>query len=416
MPTVYLDNAATTPVRVEVREAMQPYLSSERGFGNPSSIHAYGQEAKAAMDESRDILADALGAEPSEITFTGGGTEADNLALTGIMLANQSRGNHLITSKIEHEAILNTARFLERLGFQVTYLDVDSYGMVPPEAVEQAITDKTTLISIMHANNEVGTIEPIADIARIARQRGIALHTDAVQTFGQIPVTPEALGVDALSISAHKINGPKGAGALYVRRGTAIDAIVHGGGQERGRRSGTENVAGIVGFAEAVRLMLRERDAVAERCTRLRDAFVAELQTRMPDVSLNGHPTLRLPNNINISVPGVEGEAMLLNLDLAGIAASSGSACASGSIEPSHVLTAMRLPPERLRSALRLTLGRSTSDADMAYALETLGLDRSAAAGDGGAQHYGGLARLNAPAVDAQPLAGDERREVAGEE
>lgn len=288
------------------------------------------------------------------------------------MLANQSRGNHLITSKIEHEAILNTARFLERLGFQVTYLDVDSYGMVPLEAVEQAITEKTTLISIMHANNEVGTIEPIADIARIARRRGIALHTDAVQTFGQIPVTPEALGVDALSISAHKINGPKGVGALCIRRGTAIDAIVHGGGQERGRRSGTENVAGIVGFAEAVRLMLRERDAVAERCTQLRDAFIAELQARMPDVSLNGHPTLRLPNNINISVPGVEGEAMLLNLDLAGIAASSGSACASGSIEPSHVLTAMRLPPERLRSALRLTLGRSTSDTDMAYALETL--------------------------------------------
>ena len=224
----------------------------------------------------------------------------------------------------------------------------------------------------MHANNEVGTIEPIAEIGRIAHARGILMHTDAVQTFGQIDVSPDALEVDALSISAHKINGPKGVGALYVRRGTPIDAIVHGGGQERGRRSGTENVAGVVGFAEAVQLMLRDRDALAARWTRMRDAFIAALQAKLPDVSLNGHPTLRLPNNINVSVPGVEGEAMLLNLDLAGIAASSGSACASGSIEPSHVLTAMHLPDNRLRSALRLTLGRSTTDADMAYALGTL--------------------------------------------
>ena len=257
MPIVYLDNAATTPMSAEVRDAMQPYLGAERGYGNPSSIHAFGQEAKAAMDSSRDILADALGAEPSEMTFTGGGTEADNLALTGIMLANQQRGNHLITSKIEHEAVLNTAHFLERLGFRVTYVDVGSDGMVHPDAVRAAISEQTTLISIMHANNEVGTIEPIAEIGRIAHEHGILMHTDAVQTFGQIEVSPDALEVDALSISAHKINGPKGVGALYVRRGTPIDAIVHGGGQERGRRSGTENVAGVVGFAEAVQLMLR---------------------------------------------------------------------------------------------------------------------------------------------------------------
>lgn len=370
MERIYLDHAATTPVRDEVAQAMAPYLANS--FGNPSSIHSFGQEAKAALDHSRDSLAQALGAEPSEITFTAGGTEADNLALVGIALANKNRGNHIVTTAIEHDAVLKTADFLEHLGWQVTRLPVDRFGMVWAEQVAEAITDHTVLVSVMHANNEVGTIQPIADIAAVARERGVLIHTDAVQSFGYLPVDVGSLGVDLLSLSAHKIYGPKGVGALYVRRGVGIEAMMHGGGQERERRSGTQNVAGIVGFAEAARLVLADRESEAARQRVLRDRWIGKALESLPGAALNGHPTERLPNNINISIAGVEGESLLLSMDLAGVAASSGSACASGSIEPSHVLTAIGVAPERARGALRLTLGRSTTSEYLDYALQVL--------------------------------------------
>jgi cysteine desulfurase len=372
MQRIYLDHSATTPVRPEVKAAMEPFLSDEDGFGNPSSIHSFGQQAKAALDSSRDIVAAALGATPREITFTSGGTEADNLALIGIMLAHRTRGDHLIVSTIEHDAVLHAARFLETLGFRVTYTPVDDEGLVDPRAIADAITDQTVLISIMHANNEVGTIQPIEEIAEIAHENNVLVHTDAVQSFGQLRVEAPSLGVDAISISSHKIYGPKGVGALYVRRGIPVEPQMHGGGQERYRRSGTENVPGIVGFAEAVRLLLPERDANATHMRSLRDHFFAEAPDRIPGLRINGHEFTRLPNNINFSVPGIEGEAMLLNLDLAGIAASSGSACASGSIDPSHVLQAMNLPHDCVRSALRLTLGRATTQAELDRTLDTL--------------------------------------------
>ncbi len=359
-PRIYLDYAATTPLRPEVRAAMEPYLSAG-GFGNPSSLHADGQRAKRALDTARDILADALGCQFSEISFTSGGTESDNAALVGVMLANKSRGNHLIATQIEHEAVTETARFLETLGFRVSYLPVDEFGTISPQSVADALTDETVLVSVMHANNEVGTIQPLREIAGIVHARGALLHTDAVQTFGQTPVTVDALGVDLLTLSAHKIYGPKGAGALYVRSGIAIEPLLHGGGQERERRSGTENVAAIAGFGEAVRLLLPERAAEAARLTELRDRLWTGLSARIPSAVLNGHPAHRLPNNLNFSLPGLDAETLLLSLDRAGISASSGSACTSGSIEPSHILSAMGLPDARLKSALRLTLGRGTT-------------------------------------------------------
>ena len=368
---IYLDYAATTPLRPEVRAAMEPYFSAE-GFGNPSSLHAGGQQAKRALDAARDSLAAALGCQFSEISFTSGGTESDNAALVGIMLANKKRGNHLITTSIEHEAVMETAKFLETLGFHVTYLPVDEFGSISPQSVADALTDQTVLVSVMHANNEVGTIQPIREIAEIVHAHGAYLHTDAVQTFGQLPVTVNALGADLLTLSAHKIYGPKGAGALYVRSGIAIEPLLHGGGQERQRRSGTENVPAIVGFGEAVRRLLPERAAEAKRLTALRNYLWTELSRRLPTVVLNGHSTNRLPNNLNISLPGLDAETLLLSLDLAGISASSGSACTSGSIEPSHVLQAMGLPDARLKSALRLTLGRGTTKDEIDWAAERL--------------------------------------------
>ena len=356
---IYLDHAATTPLRAEVRAAMEPYLTAE-GFGNPSSLHAEGQRAKRALDAARDIVAEALGCTFAEITFTSGGTESDNAALVGVMLANRERGNHLVTTQIEHEAVGKTAHFLESLGFEVTFLPVDEWGRVSPESVATALTDRTVLVSIMHANNEVGTIQPLREISEIVHGRGALLHTDAVQTFGQLPVSIDHLGVDLLTVSAHKIYGPKGAGALYAHAGLAIEPLLHGGGQERERRSGTENVPAIVGFGEAVRLLMLERAEEAQRLSALRDGFLADLRRSLPDLVLNGHPTERLPNNLNVSFPGIEAETLLLALDRAGIAASSGSACTSGSIEPSHVLQAMGLSPDRIRSAVRLTLGRGT--------------------------------------------------------
>ncbi|MDQ2798792.1 MAG: cysteine desulfurase [Armatimonadota bacterium] len=367
---IYLDHAATTPLRPEARAAMEPYL--HHAFGNPSSLHADGQQAKQALDAARDIVASALGAEFAEISFTSGGTEADNAALVGVMLANKERGDHLITTQIEHEAVGNTARFLETLGFRVTYLPVDTEGRIAPKQLEDALTDRTVLVSVMHANNEVGTIQPLRDISEIVHARGAFLHSDAVQTFGQCAVNVDNLGVDLLSVSAHKIYGPKGAGALYVRRGIPIEPWLHGGGQERQRRSGTENVAAIAGFGEAVRLLLPERETLAARLTALRDLLIARLRERIPGVVLNGHPTLRLPNNVNLSFPDLDAEALLVSLDMAGISASSGSACTAGSIEPSHVLQAMHLPDSHVRSAIRLTLGRSMTEDEVCRTVDIL--------------------------------------------
>lgn len=357
---IYLDHAATTPIRPEVRAAMAPYLDD--AFGNPSSLYAEGQQARRALDESRDLTAQALGAEFAEVTFTSGGTEADNAALIGVMLAHRERGGHLVTTQIEHEAVLNSARFLQALGFDVSFLSPDAHGRIHPDQVAEALTDRTTLVSVMHANNEVGTVQPIREIADVVHARGALLHTDAVQTFGQCPVRCADLGADLLSLSAHKIYGPKGVGALYVRRGVPIEALLHGGGQERQRRAGTENVAGIVGFGEAVRCLLPERDRLAARLTALRDRLIAELRAHLSGIVLNGHPTERLPNNVNVSLPGLDAESLLLGLDMAGVAASAGSACTSGSIEPSHVLQAMGLPEDRVRSAVRFTLGRQTTE------------------------------------------------------
>lgn len=367
---IYLDHAATTPVRAEVRAAMAPYLAD--AFGNPSGLYAEGQRAKQALDEARDTLAQALGAEFAEVTFTSGGTEADNAALVGVMLAHKKRGNHLVTTQIEHEAVLRSARFLREFGFEVTFLAPDEQGRIHPDQVAAALTDRTTLVSVMHANNEVGTLQPISEIAEVVHARGALLHTDAVQTFGQCPVRLSELGADLLSISSHKIYGPKGVGALYVRSGVPIEPLLHGGGQERERRAGTENVPGIVGFGEAVRLLMPERAALAVRLTRLRDFLLAHLRAAIPGVVLNGHPTERLPNNLNVSFPGGDAESLLLGLDLAGVAASSGSACTSGSIELSHVLQAMRLPDDRVRSAIRLTLGRETTEEELHRTVDIL--------------------------------------------
>lgn len=352
-------------------EAMLPLYGTS--FGNPSSIHYYGQQAKAALDKSRDIVAESIGGEPSEITFTGSGTEADNLAIVGAILASPPSRRHIITTAVEHDAVRKTVAYLSELGCRVTVLPVDIDGIVTAQEVEDAIREDTLLISVMHGNNEVGTIEPIGAISKVGHRHGVLIHTDAVQTFGQLSVDVNELDVDLLTLSAHKIYGPKGVGALYVRRGTPILPEILGGGQERGRRSGTENVAGIVGFAAAVSLMLPERAQMAARMTDMRDRFIARVIESIPASFLNG-PTgeRRLPNNINFSFENIEGEALLLNLDIAGIYASSGSACSSGSIEPSHVLIAMGIETSKNRGAIRLTLGRETTEAQLDSAFNVL--------------------------------------------
>jgi len=370
MRRIYLDYAATTPTHPEVVKAMLPYFTD--AFGNPSSIYSYGQEAKGAIDEARDKVASLIGAHNEEIVFTSGGTEADNLALKGAALANENRGNHIITSPIEHHAVLETCQFLEKGKFNITYLPVDEYGMVNPDDVRRAITDKTILVSIMHANNEAGTIEPIAEIGRIAKEAGAYFHTDAVQTVGHIQVDIKELDVDLLSMSAHKLCGPKGVGALYVRKGTKLTPLMHGGEQERRRRASTENVPGIVGFGKAAELARQEMNEEVERVTCLRDKLLQGLLERIDHIRLNGHPVKRLPNNVNISVDFVEGESMLLNLDLEGICASTGSACSSGSLEASHVLLAMGLPHEHAHGSLRFTLGKWTNEEEIERVLETL--------------------------------------------
>jgi len=370
MRRIYLDHAATTPTHPEVVKAMLPFFTD--AFGNPSSIHSYGQEAKGAVEEARTKVAELIGARSEEIVFTSGGTEADNYALKGIAYANEHKGNHIITTSIEHHAVLEVCKFLGRRGFKVTYLPVDKYGLVDPQDVRKAITDKTILISVMHANNEVGTIEPVEEIGKIAREAGVYFHSDAVQTVGHIPVNVAELKVDLLSISAHKLYGPKGVGALYVRKGTKSVSLMHGGEQEKRRRAGTENVPAIVGLGKAVELAGQEIGKEAERLAYLRDKLIEGLVGKLDHIRLNGHPTRRLPNNVNLSVDFVEGESMLLNLDLEGICASTGSACSSASLEPSHVLLALGLPAEQAHGSLRFTLGRENTEADVERVLDVL--------------------------------------------
>jgi cysteine desulfurase len=370
MARIYLDYAATTPIHPDALKAMLPYFTES--FGNPSSIHAYGQEARGAVEDARTKVADLVGARNEEIVFTGGGTEADNFAIKGVAYAGENKGNHIITTSIEHHAVLNACHFLGKRGFKITCVPVDSYGMVDPDNIRKAITPGTILISVMHANNEVGTIQPLAEIGRIAREAGVYFHTDAVQTAGHIPVDVNGLGADLLSMSAHKLCGPKGVGALYVRKGTKLVAFMDGGGQERGRRSGTENVPGIVGFGKAAELARQELNEEFGRLTRLRDGLIKGLFERIDHIQLNGYPLKRLPNNVNVSIDYVEGESMLLNLDLAGICASTGSACSSGSLEASHVLLAMGLAHEQAHGSLRFTLGKWTTEEDLKKVLDVL--------------------------------------------
>ncbi|HHX44017.1 MAG TPA: cysteine desulfurase NifS [Chloroflexi bacterium] len=368
---VYLDHAATTAVDPRVVEAMLPYFSV--AYGNPSSLYRLAAEAKNAVDRSRTTVAEILGARPGEILFTSCGTESDNLALRGAALAARARGNHIITTPIEHHAVINTCEQLaQALGCEVTYVPVDRHGLVDPDAIGRAITPRTVLISVMYANNEIGTIEPIAAISRIARRRGILMHTDAVQAAGSLPLDVDTLGVDMLSLSGHKFYAPKGVGVLYVRRGTPLLPTQTGGAQEGGRRAGTENVPAIVGLATALRLAYDHLEDEVTRLQMLRDRLIAGVLGRIPDTVLTGHPSQRLANNASFVFAGIEGESLLLQLDLAGVAASSGSACASSEEGASHVLTAIGLDTVAARGSLRLSLGRENTAADVDYVLDVL--------------------------------------------
>ena len=367
---IYLDYAATTPVSEDVMRAMTPYFRET--FGNPSSIHGTGREAHRAVDRARKQVAEAIGANPREIFFTSGGSESDNWALCGAAFAQRGRGNHIITTAVEHHAVLNTCRWLEKQGFRVTYLPVDACGRVDPDQAEKAMDEETVLISVMTANNEIGTLEPIREIGEIARRKGVLFHTDAVQAVGAVPVNVQETGVDLLSLSAHKFYGPKGVGALYIREGVRIDSLIHGGEQESGLRAGTENLSGIIGLGEAIRLAVERMPENARKTAALRDRLIRGIMERLDGVRLNGHPTERLPNNCSLSFRDIEGEALLLRLDLAGIAASSGSACASGSVEPSHVLTAIGLSPETARGSLRMTLGAGTTEEEIDEVIRVL--------------------------------------------
>jgi len=367
---IYLDNAATTPVDKRVLEAMLPYYSDI--FGNPSSLHSHGQEAKKAIEEAREKVAKALGADFDEIYFTSGGSESDNWALKGVAYALKEKGNHIITTEIEHHAVLHTCRYLEKEGFKVTYLPVDEYGLVKPEDLKKAITDKTILVSIMFANNEIGTIEPIEELVKIAHEKNVYFHTDAVQAVGNVPIDVKKLDVDLLSLSAHKIYGPKGVGALYIKKGVKIHSLIQGGTQEKNRRAGTENVPGIVGLGEAIELITKNLDSHINKLTFLRDKLINGILEKIPYTRLNGHPTKRLPGNVNVSFEFIDGESLILNLDMAGICASSGSACTSGSLEPSHVLLAIGLSKELARGSLRLTIGKDNTEEDIDKVLEVL--------------------------------------------
>jgi cysteine desulfurase len=368
---VYLDHNATTPLHPDVLAAMLPYLSER--FGNPSSVHGWGREARQALEEARQAVARALGtADQASIVFTGSGTEADNLALRGVLEARRERGRHLIVSAVEHHAILHTAEHLARQGWEVTRLRVDSGGLLDPDDVRRAIRADTILVSLMHSNNETGVLFPIREAARICRERGVLFHTDAIQSFGKIPLDAARLDVDLLSISGHKIHGPKGVGALYIRRGTKMLPLLSGGWQERSRRGGTENVAGAVGLGRAADLLLLDLDDTGRRLAELRDRLEAGLVGAIPGVIRNGHPIQRLPHVSSLAFPGAEAESLVLALDLEGIGVSSGAACSSGTTEPSHVLEAMGLPPEVVGSAIRFSFGRGTTSEDIEYVLAVL--------------------------------------------
>ncbi|HOA70340.1 MAG: cysteine desulfurase NifS [Bacillota bacterium] len=367
---VYLDHSATTPVRPEVLAAMLPYFANK--FGNASSVHRWGYEARQAINDAREKVASLIEASPNEILFTSGGTESDNLAIRGVAHSRKAKGKHLITSQIEHHAVLHTFEALQKEGFEVTFVPCDKYGLIDPDDIKRAIRKDTILISIMHGQNEVGTIEPIKDIGAIAREHGVLFHTDAVQSAGKVPIDVRDMNIDLLTVSSHKIYGPKGVGALYVRKGVRLVPQITGGAHERRMRAGTENVPGIVGFGEACRLAKADLPEESQRLANLRDKLIQGILDKIPDVVLNGHPTLRLPHNVNVSVKYLEGESILLNLDRMGVAASSGSACTSGSLEPSHVLLAMGLSHETAHGSLRFTLGRSNTEEDIDYVLEVL--------------------------------------------
>lgn len=370
MRRIYLDHNATTPLRPEVLEAMLPYYKNI--FGNASTIYSFGQEARKAIDDAREALACLIGAEPKEIVFTSGGTEADNFALKGVASALKGKGGHIVISSIEHHAVLFACKYLEKMGKKITYLPVDKYGWLDPERVKEAITNQTILISITHANNEIGTIEPIAEIGKIARTCGVYFHTDAVQTVGKIPINVNELGIDLLSLSAHKFYGPKGVGALYIRRGTKIHPLMHGGEQERKRRAGTENVPCIAGLGEAAKIASKEMKQEYSHVKKLRDKLENKIKDSIDYIRLNGHRTERLPSTSNISFEFIEGESLILNLDLKGIAASTGSACTSGSLEPSHVLLAIGVPPAIAQGSIRFSLGRDNQKEDIDYTVDNL--------------------------------------------
>lgn len=370
MRKVYLDHNATTPTHPEVVKAMLPYY--EEVFGNASSIHQFGQQARKAIDEAREKVAEFIGAKPEEIVFTSGGTEADNFAIKGVAYANEKKGKHIITSSIEHHAVLSPCKYLEKQGFQVTYIPVDKYGLIEPDEVKKAITKETILINIMHANNEIGTIEPIAEIGKIAKEKEVYFHTDAIQTVGKIPVNVDEVNVDLLSLSGHKIYGPKGIGALMIRKGTRIQPLIYGGHHEKNRRAGTENVPGIVGLSKAIEIAKTTMERESIYLTNLRNRLCSGIGEKIDYVYLNGNPGKRLPNTLNMSFEFVEGESIILNLDMKGVAVSSGSACTSGSLEPSHVLKAMGVDPSLAQGSIRFSLGKDNTEEDIDYVLEIL--------------------------------------------
>ena len=370
MASTYLDHNATTPVRSEVFDAMEPFFRDR--FGNASSIHRYGQDARAAVEEARARVAGLVNARPGEIYFTSGGTESDNLAIKGTACARKADGRHIITTNIEHSAVMNSCAFLEREGFEVTYLPVDENGRIDPGQVEDALTDRTILVSIMHANNEIGTVQPVGEIGGIVRARGVCFHTDAVQSAGKLAVDVEAMGADLLSLSGHKIYGPKGVGAIYIRKGVEIEPTAHGGHHENDVRSGTENTLGIVGMGMAAELAAEERESEFRHLSEMRDALEARIRVEIEGVRVNGHPQRRLPGTLNVSFPGAEGESLIMSLDLAGIAVSTGSACTSGAIEPSHVLLALGRDPRTALGSVRFSFGRDNTMGDVDYVMSKL--------------------------------------------
>lgn len=371
MEQIYLDHNATTPVREEVLQAMLPFYGPR--YGNASSIHALGREAKKAIEQSREKVAAILKCDPSEVVFTGSGTEADNQAIKGVVFANREKGNHIITTRIEHHAVLHTFEYLQKyFDIKTTFLGVDRNGRVDPEELKKSITQNTILVSVMHANNEVGTVQPMPELAEICHQHKIVFHTDAVQSFGKLATEVKELGVDLLSLSAHKIYGPKGVGALYIKKGTRMHPLIHGGGHERNRRAGTENVAGITGLGVASELAFQEMARQGQRLAALRERLWQGIEKNIPYVRRNGHPEMSLPGTLNVSFEYIEGEGILLSLDMKGIAASSGSACTSGSLEPSHVLAAMGVPTEVAQGSLRFSLGRDNTEKQADYTVEVL--------------------------------------------